>query len=158
MTCLGRRLPGVHLATLVDDELCLVNLEVETQGRRALVVGLPGAFSPVCTRLHLPALVRSAARLKASGYEQIYCVAPDNPWVMREWAQRLDPEGRLLFLSDGNMEFVRAAGLATREKDLFLGDCSKRYSLDVRNAVVERAAVEDRAATFNCTRPSQLIV
>src|ERR1700760_2143709 len=95
----GDRLPTVKLARAVGAaELEIIDLEQRLAGRRVVIVGLPGAFTPVCTGRHLPDLVANADRLKAAGMAEIICVAPNSPWVVREWALRTDPEEKLTFL------------------------------------------------------------
>jgi peroxiredoxin len=153
----GWRLPPVQLAIATGEGLELIDLDRKLAGRRVILVGLPGAFTPVCTGLHLPELVAAAPRLRASGFDEVICIAPNSPWVMREWAERTDPEGRLTFLSDGNLELANAAGLTTTAPQFFLGRCSKRFTMVLRNAIVGRLAIEARLDAFGCTRPTAFI-
>lgn len=153
----GWRLPPVKLARAAGDGLELVDLDRLLAGRRVILVGLPGAFTPVCTGLHLPELVATAHDLRRSGFDEVVCVAPNSPWVVREWADRVDPEGRLTFLSNGNMELAEATGLVTHGPQYFLGRCSKRFTMVLQGAVVERLAVEGRLDGFACTRPSAFL-
>ena len=153
MIRVGQRLPHVELGQIVGDELEVVRLEPLLEGRRVILVGLPGAFTPLCTGQHLPDLIAHADRLKAAGVHQIFCIAPNSPWVVREWADHADPEGKLTFLSDGNLAFTRAAGMLARAPEFFLGQCSKRYTMILQHAVVEKLVVEPQIGVFNCTRP-----
>lgn len=153
----GQRLPAVHLAELEFGEIRIRPLEKLLSGRKVLVVGVPGAFTPVCTTRHLPAFVEKAGQLKASGFDEIFCIAPNDPWTLEVWARQIDPEGRLRFLSDGNLEFIRAAGLVTRETGLFLGDRSRRYTLSVTNAVVDKLNVETDVIDVTCSRAEVLL-
>ena len=153
----GRRVPQAKLARMVDNVVEPVDLEGLLTGRRVVLVGLPGAFTPVCTGAHLPRLIQSAPLLKASGIEEILCTAPNSPWVVQEWSDRIDPEGVLTFLSDGNLELARGAGLTTRAPELFLGECSRRFSMIVRDAVIEKLAVETRIDVIDCTEPTRLL-
>lgn len=148
----GQRLPSAELARVVGDQLESVELDTLMRGRRVVLVGLPGAFTPVCANRLLPELIGHAPRLRASGFDEIVCVAPDSPWVVHEWAQTLDPHGELTFLSDGNLDFARGAGLSSVERSLFLGQCCKRFSMIVRNAIIEKLAVEETVNTLSCIR------
>jgi peroxiredoxin len=153
----GQRLPEVTLARADGQTLERVELLPLLQGRRVVLVGLPGAFTPVCTGNHIPELKACAGSLKASGLQEIICVAPNSPWVVREWAERTDPEGQLTFLSDGNLELARAAGLQARAPRLFLGTCSARYAMIVDHAVIEKLAVEHDVEALSCTRPRPFV-
>lgn len=154
---IGQRLPSVELAQIVGDTLKPVDLDGVLRGRHVVLVGLPGAFTPVCSGKHLPELIGHASKLRASGIDEIICVAPNSPWVVHEWAQRLDPQGQLTFLSDGNLDLARNSGLSIIERSLFLGQCSKRFTMLLKNAVIEKMAVEDTVNALTCTRPSTFL-
>lgn len=154
---IGQRLPSVELGRIVGDQLKPVNLDDLLRGRHVVLVGLPGAFTPVCSGRHLPELIGHASTLRASGIDEIVCVAPNSPWVVHEWSQRLDPDGQLTFLSDGNLDLARNSGLAVTERSLFLGQCSKRFTLLLKNAIIEKMALEDTINALTCTRPSTFL-
>lgn len=154
---IGQRLLSFELGRIVGDQLQPIQLDKVLRGRNVVLVGLPGAFTPVCSGRHLPELIGHASTLRASGIDEIVCVAPNSPWVVHEWAQRLDPEGQLTFLSDGNLDLARGSGLAVTERSLFLGQCSKRFTMLLKNAVIEKMAVEDTLNALTCTRPSTFL-
>ena len=147
----GGRLPNVPLAELHAGQLRPVWPQQAFGGRRAIIVGSPAAFSPVCSRLHVPGFVDSVPSLRQSGYDEVVCVTPDNPWALEAWAGDIDPQRRIRFLSDGNMKFGRALGLTTKVEDLFLGECFERFVLIVRNCFVEKVSVETSPVDVRCT-------
>lgn len=153
----GERLPPVQLAKAMGDSVELIDLERRLLGRRVILVGLPGAFTPVCTGQHLPSLVAMSDQLFNSGIDDIICVASNSPWVMQIWAEKMDPQNRITFLSDGNMDLARAAGLTARAPEYFLGECSARYTMILNHAVIEKLAVEDQVGNFACTRPDAFV-
>lgn len=120
--------------------------------RRAVVVGVPGAFTPVCTERHLPDFIRNADRLRQSGYDLVMCLAPNDPWTVERWARIIDPERKLRFVSDGNLEFSRKLALTEVRKDLFLGERTMRFLMLLEDGVVERITVEPFTERLTCTR------
>src|SRR5262249_44161415 len=134
-----------------------VDLHGLMAGRKVALIGLPGAFTPTCTRAHIPDLVEAAPQLAASGFQAIVCVAPNSPWVVAAWAERTDPDRRLTFLSDGNLELTRALGLSRKAPEFFLGECSARYSLIVRDLAILRVSVEERLEDLSCTRGAAFV-
>lgn len=148
----GQRLPPATLAELRQGEIMPVRLEVLLAGRRSLVIGIPGAFTPICTERHLPQFVEKADALLRSGFDQILVIAPSDPFSLAAWAPSIDPKGRLRFLSDGNLEFTRRAGLVSHETELFLGERSRRYLMIVQDAVLERLNIETSVLNVTCTR------
>ena len=88
----------------------------------------------------------------ASGYNQLICIAPNDPFVLKAWSRLLDPEKRLEFLSDGNLDFARALNLKVENRELFLGWRSERYLIIVENGSITRFRVEPSVLTYSCTR------
>lgn len=154
----GERLPPVRLGRLRDGEVQSDNIETLCAGRRGILVGLPGAFTPVCSGRHVPDFVDRAPQLKVSGFDFIICIAANDPWTIDVWSRQLDPEGRLTFLSDGNLEFARKTGLSRAEPDLFLGERCRRFMMVVDGAVVEKLSVESEVAAITCTRARDVML
>ena len=147
----GERVPDSALAFLERDEIRTTNLVDLSQGVRVIVIGVPGAFTPVCTRAHIPQFVEKTPALLASGFSKVICVAGNDPWVVQLWADQLDPEGRMLFLSDGNLEFGRSCGLSRPLTDYFGGERLDRFTMVVSKGFVERVSVEASPMALTCT-------
>jgi 2-Cys peroxiredoxin 5 len=153
----GERLPNVDLAEIVGGDLTILRSEQLFAGKRAIVIGVPGAFTPVCSGRHLPDYVKAADQLTSQGYSLIACIAPNDPWTLAQWSRMLDPKGRIRMLSDGNLEFIRKAGLACDVGNLFLGERSRRYLMLLQDAVVMRLTVEPEVESFSCTRAQDVL-
>ncbi|HZZ30825.1 MAG TPA: redoxin family protein [Phenylobacterium sp.] len=150
----GERLPDVELAYLEAGELHTVRPDAVFAGRRAILIGLPGAFTPVCHGRHLPSLVAAWPDLKAAGFDFMAWLSPNDPWTQDAWAAQLDPHNRLRRFSDGNLAFARAAGLTCWASDVFMGERCERFLMILRNAVVEHVTIEPHHMTFSCTSSS----
>lgn len=154
---IGSRLPAVRLGEMVGDQLRTVRSS-DVFGRGACVIaGLPSSFTPICSEKHLPNLISNADRLRAAGFGEIACIVSTNPYAVGAWAKIADPGRKLRFLSDGNLCFARALGLSTQELKYFLGECSQRYLLTVRNGVIASARIED-ITDFSCTGADELVL
>jgi peroxiredoxin len=137
----GSRVPNVLnvlLAHIENNKLRTVAVREFLAYGRAALLGVPGAFTPVCTEKHIPDFVRNAEKLMASGYNQLVCIAPNDPFVLKAWSRLLDPEKKLEFLSDGNLDFARALQLKVENCELFLGWRSERYLIMVENGSITR--------------------
>jgi len=111
---------------MIDGSMYTIELHELIAGRRAVIAGVPGAFTPVCTCRHIPDILENAARLRGAGYDLIACVAPNSPWAVAAWAGEVDPAGVMTFLSDGNLTLARALGVTVSVPDLMLGETSAR--------------------------------
>jgi peroxiredoxin len=147
----GDQLPDTQLAVLIGDTPQGHKLHDIIRDRTVVIAGLPGAFTPTCSRLHLPDLIANASRLRDAGIEDILCIAPNDPWVLREWARRFG-DVPITFLSDGNLEFAQRCGLSAPGFDRFLGLRSQRYLMVAKNTIVHRLNVEADAFAITCTR------
>jgi peroxiredoxin len=147
----GLPIPDVQLGALENDAVVFLPARSLFAGRRAIVIGVPGAFTPVCTRQHVPDFVKNAGTLRASGFDFLACIAPNDPFVLKMWARDVDPQGKLRFLSDGNLDWTNALGLGSLERKLCLGQRSQRYMLVVENGQIARAKIEPSVLDFSCT-------
>ena len=118
---------------------------------KAFVIGIPGAYTPICSEKHVPELVRDADRLKAAGFDIVGCIASNYPFVLHHWSREIDPENRIMFLSDGNLDFASSLGLLQSETSLFLGTRSERYSLSIQNNEIIRRRVETSIFDVKCS-------
>jgi glutaredoxin/glutathione-dependent peroxiredoxin len=155
---IGRKIPAAMLAELVDGEIVPIRA-CDLLGRgHVLAVGVPGAFTPVCSEQHLPNLVSNADKLRRSGFDHLVCVVAGDPFVTQAWSRVVDPSGRIRFVSDGNLNLARALGLNIREHKLFLGERSERYMLSIRNNTIETVRVEQQIVDYSCTRTDEFVL
>ena len=112
-------------------------------GRKVVLVGMPGAFTPTCHRNHLPGFIENRDVILQKGVDEIAVLTTNDAYVVRAWAEATGAKGRILFLSDGNGEFVRKAGLDFDNSARGMGVRSKRFAAIVDDQVVTAIAVED---------------
>lgn len=153
----GDRVPQAVLGKLESGAVRRVSLQEHIAGKRVVVVGIPGAFTPVCTFEHVPDLLRNVARLRASGIDDVICVAPNDPWAVNAWAECVDPDNKIEFLSDGNLALARALGVTIIDSENMLGETSARYMLLVSGGVVRRLTVEPHVMKLTCTRAEDVV-
>lgn len=147
----GRRIPDVKFGYVEAGEIRSVSANSIFAFSRSVAIGIPGAFTPVCTKRHIPDFIKNAEKLRASGYSQLICIAPNDPFVLAEWAREVDPEQKLRFLSDGNLDFTRMLGLLKENREYFLGYRSERYMMIVHNCTIARLRVEADILSYTCT-------
>ncbi len=112
------------------------------KGRRVVLVGVPGAFTPACHRNHLPGFVAKREEILARGINAIAVTSVNDIFVLNAWQQQSGAEG-IEFLADGNAEFAKAIGLEMDGSGFGLGPRSQRYAMVVEDGVVRILNVED---------------
>jgi peroxiredoxin len=139
----GDRLPQATFRIMTANGPAARTTEDLFKGRKVVLVGVPGAFTPTCHRNHLPGFVARADEFKARGVDAILVTAVNDVFVMDAWAKASDAAGRVEFLSDGNGDFAKAIGLSMDGSGFGLGIRSQRYSMLVDDGVVQALNVED---------------
>ncbi|GJE56868.1 MULTISPECIES: peroxiredoxin [Methylobacterium] len=112
------------------------------KGRRVVLVGVPGAFTPACHRNHLPGFVAKKDEILARGIDAIAITAVNDVFVLNAWQEATGAES-LEFLADGNAEFAKAIGQELDGSGFGLGPRSQRYAMLVDDGVVRVLNVED---------------
>jgi len=111
-------------------------------GKKVLLVSVPGAFTPTCDRKHLPGYVKEAAALKAKGVDTIAFTAVNDVFVMDAWGKSANVGDAVQMLADGNGDYVKALGLEMDAKGFGMGTRGQRFSVIVDNGVVKQLNVE----------------
>lgn len=138
----GDRVPDVQAHVLSDEGKPTAVSTAEILGTGKVVLfAVPGAFTPGCSRVHLPGYVQKGAELKAKGVDKIVCVSVNDPWVMDEWAKAQGAEG-IVMLADGTGAFAQAMDLVMDGSAFGLGLRSKRYAAVIENGVFTELDVE----------------
>lgn len=154
---MGDRVPQITLGRLVGGTVEAVELQALLTRQRAVIVGIPGAFTPICTCTHIPDFIARADELRAAGFDQVICAAPNDPWTLDAWARTLDPLGKVLFLSDGNLALARALGANIVDYENFLGERSTRYLMIAAHGVIQHLTLEPHMTKLTCTRAEDVL-
>ncbi|MDA8391091.1 MAG: glutathione peroxidase [Gammaproteobacteria bacterium] len=137
----GQRVPGVVFRTRIDNAWVERTSSEIFTGRTVVVFGLPGAYTPTCSTSHVPRFNELAPAFQANGVDEIICVSVNDAFVMNEW-QKDQKASRITFLPDGNGEFTAAMGMLVDKSDLGFGKRSWRYSMLVRDGLIEKMFIE----------------
>lgn len=137
----GQRVPNVSFKTRNDHEWLNRSSDDVFAGKTVIVFSLPGAFTPTCSSSHVPRYNQLEPTFRAQGVDEIICVSVNDAFVMDEW-KRSQKADRITFLPDGNGDFSDGMGLLVGKEDLGFGNRSWRYSMLVRDGVVEKMFIE----------------
>lgn len=109
--------------------------------KNVIVFGLPGAFTPTCSSVHLPGFEKHYNDFKALGIDDIYCLSVNDAFVMKQWADKLGVT-KVRMLPDGNAAFTRDMGMLVKKENLGFGERSWRYSMLVKNGIIKKLFIE----------------
>ncbi len=145
----GDQLPEGTLTELIETETpgCTIGpnaFQVSnlTKGKRIVIFGLPGAFTPTCSAKHVPSYTANFDKLKAKKVDEIWCVSVNDAFVMGAWAKDQKSQGKVRMMADGSAAFTKAVGLELDLTARGMGLRSQRYSMLVDDGVVKSLNVE----------------
>lgn len=133
----GQTLPAATLKLVTADTPSDVATGDYFKGRKIVLFGLPGAFTPTCSNNHLPGYLENLDAILARGVDAVTVVAVNDHHVMKAWAKSSQGLGRIDFLADGNAEFAKAAGLDIDLSVAGMGVRCRRFSALVEDGVVK---------------------
>lgn len=145
----GDRLPAGTLSEYIDVETegCKIGpnqFQVGdlTQGKKVVLFGLPGAFTPTCSAQHVPSYVKHYDELKAKGVDDILCLSVNDAFVMGAWAKDQHAAGKVRMMGDGSAAYTKALGLELDLTARGMGVRCQRFSALVEDGVVKALNIE----------------
>ena len=142
----GDKIPSVKLRTMTKDGPKEITTDDLFKGKKVVMFGLPGAFTPTCSAKHLPGFVQQAEAIRAKGVDTIACISVNDAFVMGAWGKDQNAGDKVLMLADGNAEFTKAAGLEMDGTGYGMGLRSRRFSMVVDDGVVKHFNLEKPGA------------
>ena len=116
--------------------------------QKAIVIGVPGAFTKVCSAKHLPGYVKNFEEAKKKGITKILCVSVNDPNVMKAWGENQNVGNKILMLGDPFLNFTKALGAEVDKSEKGLGIRSNRYTMLVENCEIKK--IEEEKETAVC--------
>ena len=113
------------------------------KGKKVVLFSVPGAFTPTCSNQHLPSYLKNFDKVKAQGVDTIACMAVNDVFVMDAWGKDRAVDNKIMMLADGNGEFTKKLGLELDGSKFGLGTRGKRFSMVVKDGVVEKLSVDE---------------
>ncbi|KAF3441909.1 hypothetical protein FNV43_RR15824 [Rhamnella rubrinervis] len=139
----GDTLPDGTVAYFDEqDELKTASVHSLTAGKKVILFGVPGAFTPTCSLKHVPGFIEKAEELKSKGVDDILLLSVNDPFVMKAWAKTYPENKHIKFLSDGSGKYTRELGLELDLSEKGLGIRARRFALLVDDNKVKVANVE----------------
>jgi len=155
----GDKLPSAILRRMGDDGPEEVTIDTLTSGRKIVLFGLPGAFTPTCSSAHVPSFIRTIDQFIAKGVDEIVCVAVNDVHVMREWSKATGAAAAGVSMwADPTSAFTTAIGMNFDVEAVGFVARSARYAMVVDDGVVSILNLETARATCDISGGENLLV
>lgn len=137
----GDRIPETTLTIMSENGPAPLTTAEIFEGKKVVLVSVPGAFTPTCSARHLPGFIEHADTIRAAGVDTIAFVSVNDVFVMHAWGKSAGTD-KILMLADGNGDFARALGLELDARPFGMGMRSQRFALVAEDGVVANLFVE----------------
>ena len=155
----GDKLPSAILRRMGDDGPEEVTIDTLTSGRKIVLFGLPGAFTPTCSSAHVPSFIRTIDQFIAKGVDEIVCVAVNDVHVMREWSKATGAAAAGVSMwADSTSAFTTAIGMNFDVEAVGFVARSARYAMVVDDGVVSILNLETARATCDISGGENLLI
>ncbi|HNP36440.1 MAG TPA: peroxiredoxin [Woeseiaceae bacterium] len=138
----GEKMPTGTFGVMTESGPGAMSTNELFQGKKVVLVSVPGAFTPTCSMNHLPGFVDQAESLRAKGVDTIACMAVNDVFVMDAWGKDRGVGDDVVMLADGNGEYARALGLELDASGFGMGKRGQRFAIVVDDGVATHVAVE----------------
>ena len=138
----GDKIPDVEVRTMGEEGPVAVRTGDVLGKGKVVLFAVPGAFTPGCSRIHLPGFVQQAQDVTDKGVDTIACIAVNDAFVMDAWGKDQQVGDSIMMLADGSGDFTEAMGLVMDGTGIGLGKRSKRYAAIIEDGVIKSLDVE----------------
>ena len=139
----GEKIPNSKVFILSEEGPKEISIGDFIGGDKAILFGIPGAFTPTCSAKHLPSFVNSMDKVQRKGIAKVICISINDPYVMDAWGKSYNASGKITMLGDSREEFTRSIGA---EIDLKfakgLGIRSGRYTMLIDDGILKKVVEE----------------
>lgn len=138
----GDKMPSGTFGVMTGDGPGALSSDELFGGKKVVLFAVPGAFTPTCSRSHLPGFISQADAVLAKGVDTIACMSVNDVFVMHAWGEAQGVGDKVMMLADGNGEYAQALDLVMDASSFGMGSRSQRFAIVVDDGVATHVAVE----------------
>ena len=142
------KIPNSEIFILENGEPTKKNIEDLLKSKKAIIFGLPGAYTSVCSAKHLPGYVNKYQQYKDKGIDLIICMSANDPFVMNSWGKENNVGDKIIMIGDPFLNFIKAIGAEVDKSGRGLGIRSNRYTMLVEDMKVIK--LQEEKDTGSC--------
>ncbi len=141
------KIPNSEIFILEEGEPIKKNIEELLKNKKAIIIGLPGAYTSVCSAKHLPGYIKMHQEYKNKGIDKIICIAANDPFVMDAWGKENNVGDKIVMIGDPFLNFIKAIGAEVDKSGRGMGIRSNRYTMLVDDMKVIKLKEEKETGT-----------
>ena len=139
----GDKIPSIDFFYLDESGPKKIKSTELLNNHKAIIIGVPGAFTKVCSAKHLPGYVNNFEQAQKKGITKIICVSVNDPNVMKAWGENQNVGNKIFMAADPYCEFAKLIGTEIDRTEKGLGMRSARYTMLVENNIIKMIKLEE---------------
>ena len=144
----NEKIPNSEIFVLENGEPNKIKIEELLRGKKAIIFGLPGAYTSVCSAKHLPGYINMYQKYRDKGIDLIICISVNDPFVMNAWGKENNVGDKIIMIGDPFLNFTKAIGADVDKSARGLGIRSNRYTMLVDNLKIVK--LQEETDTGSC--------
>ena len=142
------KLPNSEVFIFTDNKPSKKKIEEILKNKKAVIFGLPGAYTSVCSAKHLPGYVKLHDKYKEKGIDYIICISVNDPYVMNSWGKENSVDDKIIMMADPFLNFTKSIGAEVDKSEKGLGIRSNRYTMLIDDMKVIK--IQEEKDTGSC--------
>ena len=139
---MNKIIPSIKVPIIQKGIVSKVILSDELQGKKIIMFGVPGAFTPTCSEKHMPSYIKLHNEFVDKGVDDIYCLSVNDEYVMQAWLLSYTEGDKILGIADGNGEVSKNLNLLVDKSANFMGIRCSRFAMIVQDNNIEELLTE----------------
>jgi len=140
---MNKIIPSITVPVINKGITSKVILSDELKGKKVIIFGVPGAFTPTCSEKHMPSYIKLHTQLIDKGIDDIYCLSVNDSFVMNAWLLSYTDGNKIIGIADGNGEIAKSLDLLTDKSKNYMGMRSVRFAMIVIDNIIQEKFIED---------------
>ena len=140
---MNKTIPSIKVPIIQKGIVSKVILSDELKGKKVIIFGLPGAFTPTCSEKHMPSYIKLHNEFVTKGIDDIYCLSVNDEYVMQAWLLSYTEGEKILGIADGNGDISNNLGLLVDKTANYMGTRSTRFAMIIRDNNIDELLIEE---------------
>ena len=138
-----KKIPSIIVPLIDNGNITSKNLSEYLENKKVVIFGVPGAFTPTCSELHLPGFIKLSDKIKNRGVDEIICLSVNDKFVMQAWMLSYSDGDKIKAIADGNAEVTKSLNMLSDKSESFMGYRCLRFAMIVDNSTIQNVFIED---------------
>ena len=139
---MNKTIPSIKVPIIQKGIVSKVILSDELKGKKIIMFGVPGAFTPTCSEKHMPSFIKLHNEFVSKGIDDIYCLSVNDEYVMQAWLLSYTEGDKILGIADGNGEVSKTLDLLVDKTVNYMGMRSTRFAMIIRDNSIHELLIE----------------